>query len=205
MEVNVKTRYLGVMEINSIEIKKMRKKQLYVTNAILLTVLIINFIIIYFNIISFSIFYLILGFILLIQATVSLRKGYSTKSFIPIIERVAIYEKEKMGKEWQKQRKGIWILNYFLSGLFFLQFYLNRNSSLSEFEFDLPLMVSILLLLLGLVNGSMYIHFRKVDKATSELDLKGYTWKSYGISVILGILFTFLIIMFIIFYLFATA
>jgi hypothetical protein len=192
-------RYLRAMEINSFEIKKMRKKQLYVTNAILLTVLIIYFIIIYFNIISFSTFYLILGIIMLIQATVSLRKGYSTKSFIPIIERVAIYEREKMGKEWQKQRKGIWILNYFLSGLFFLQFYLNRNLSLSEYEFDLPFMFIVLLLLLGLMNVSMYIHFRKVDKATSELDLKGYTWKSYGIRIVLVIFFTFLILMVIIF------
>mgnify|MGYP003540645992 CR=1 FL=1 len=95
------------MTINSFEIKKMRRKQLYVTNAILLTVLIIYGIIIYFNFISFSIFYLILGFIMLIQAIVSFRKGYSTKSFIPIIEKVAIYEKEKMGKEWKKQRKSM--------------------------------------------------------------------------------------------------
>lgn len=189
------------MTINSFEIKKMRKKQLYVTNTILLTVLIIYCIIIYFNFISFSMFYLILGFIMLIQATVSLRKGYSTKSFIPIIEKVAVYEKEKMGKEWKKQRKSMWITTYFLSGLFLFQSYLNRNYSASEIEFDLPFMVILILLLLGLMNVSMYIHFRKVDKATSELDLKGYTWKSYGISIILGILSAFLIITVTIFYL----
>ena len=189
------------MTINSFEIKKMRKKQLYVTNAILLTVLIIYCIIIYFNFISFSMFYLILGFIMLIQATVSLRKGYSTKSFIPIFEKIAIYEKEKMGKEWKKQRKSMWITTYFLSGLFLFQSYLNRNYSASEIEFDLPFMVILILLLLGLMNVSMYIHFRKVDKATSELDLKGYTWKSYGISIILGILSAFLIITVTIFYL----
>ena len=78
---------------------------------------------------------------MLIQATVSLRKGYSTKSFIPIFEKVAVYEKEKMGKEWKKQRKSMWILNYFLSALFFFQFYLNRNYSASKIEFDLPFMV----------------------------------------------------------------
>jgi len=146
-------------------------------------------------------FYLILGFIMLIQATVSLRKGYSTKSFIPIFEKIAIYEKEKMGKEWKKQRKSMWITTYFLSGLFLFQSYLNRNYSASEIEFDLPFMVILILLLLGLMNVSMYIHFRKVDKATSELDLKGYTWKSYGISIILGILSAFLIITVTIFYL----
>ena len=189
------------MTINSFEIKKMRKKQLYVINAILLAVLIIYSIIIYFNFISFSIFYLILGFIMLIQATVSLRKGYSTKSVIPIVEKVAIYEKEKMGKEWEKQRKSMWITTYFLSGLFFFQSYLNRNYSASKIEFDLPFMVILILLILGLMNVSMYIQFRKVDKATSELELKGYTWKSYGISIILGILFAFLIFGVMIFYL----
>ena len=188
------------MTINSFEIKKMRRKQLYVTNAILLTVLIIYGIIIYFNFISFSIFYLILGFIMLIQAIVSLRKGYSTKSFIPIIEKVAIYEKEKMGKEWKKQRKSMWILNYFLSGLFFFQSYLHQNYSTSEIEFDLPFMVSLILLIFGLINVSMYIHFRKVDKATTELDLKGYTWKSFGISIILGLLSAFVIVTVTIFY-----
>ena len=193
-------RYLGVMTINSFEIKKMRRKQLYVTNAILLTVLIIYGIIIYFNFISFSIFYLILGFIMLIQAIVSLRKGYSTKSFIPIFEKVAIYEKEKMGKEWKKQRKSMWILNFFLCGLFFFQSYLNQNYSTSEIEFDLPFMVSLILLIFGLINVSMYIHFRKVDKATTELDLKGYTWKSFGISIILGLLSAFVIVTVTIFY-----
>ena len=188
------------MTINSFEIKKMRRKQLYVTNAILLTVLIIYGIIIYFNFISFSIFYLILGFIMLIQAIVSFRKGYSTKSFIPIIEKVAIYEKEKMGKEWKKQRKSMWITGYFLCGLFFFQFYLNLNSSSSEILFDLPFMVILILLLLGLMNVSMYIHFRKVDKATTELDLKGYTWKSFGISIILGLLSAFVIVTVTIFY-----
>ena len=177
----------------------MRKKQLYATNIILLTVIIIWFIILYFQFISFSIFYLILGVIMLIQATVSLRKGYSTKSFIPIFEKVAVYEKEKMGKEWQKQRKGTWIISYFISGLFFLQCYINQNAS--KIELDLPFMVIVLLLLLGLMNVTMYIHFRKVDKATSASDLKGYTWKSYGIGIILGIFFTFLIFIVAIFYL----
>ena len=189
-----------MMTINAFEIKKMRKKQLYVTNAILLTVLIIYGIIIYFNFISFSIFYLIFGFIMVIQATFILRKGYSTNSFIPIFEKVAIYEKEKMGKEWKKQRKSMWILNFFLCGLFFFQFYLNLNSSSSEILFDLPFMVILTLLLLGLMNVSMYIHFRKVDKATTELDLKGYTWKSFGISIILGILSGFVIVTVTIFY-----
>ena len=189
-----------MMTINAFEIKKMRRKQLYVTNAILLTVLIIYCIIIYFNFISFSIFYLILGFIMLIQAIVSFRKGYSTKSFIPIIEKVAIYEKEKMGKEWKKQRKSMWILNFFLCGLFFFQSYLNQNYSTSEIEFDLPFMVSLILLIFGLINVSMYIHFRKVDKATTELDLKGYTWKSFGISIILGLLSAFVIVTVTIFY-----
>ena len=131
---------------------------------------------------------------MLIQATVIWSKGYSTKSFIPIFEKVAIYEKEKMGKEWKKQRKSMWISNYLFSGLFFFQFYLNRNYSASEIEFDLPFMVSLILLLLGLMNVSMYFHFRKVDKATTELDLKGYTWKMFGTSIILGILFAFLIL-----------
>ena len=48
--------------------------------------------------------------------------------------------------------------------------------------------------LLVMINISLIIHFRKVDRSTSELDMKGYTWKSNLIAFAVGIVFALIMV-----------
>jgi amino acid transporter len=71
------------------------------------------------------------------------------------------------------QRKVGYIWNLILSGLMFLQSF----------------MLIMVFFLLVMINISLIIHFRKVDRSTSESDMKGYTWESNLIAVAVGIVF----------------
>lgn len=178
------------------ELSNMRLKQVAVTNGLILTAIITFFIITNVFTITFADFFLVLGALILIQGVFGLIKGDSPKSLIPIFEKIAIYEKQKMGSEWYKQRKVGYIWNLVLSGLMFLQSYWNRDSVDNTFQIDLMFMFIMTFFLLVLINISLIIHFRKVDRSTSELDMKGYTWKSNLIGVAVGIVFA--LIMFVI-------
>jgi hypothetical protein len=178
------------------ELSNMRLKQVAVTNGLILLAMILFFIIINIFTVAFAHFFLAMAVLLLIQSVFGMLKGRSTKSLIPIFEKVAIYEKQKMGMEWYKQRKlsNVWTL--VLSLLLFVQFYLSRDSSGMYFEIDIMFMLILIFFLLMMINISMIIHFRKVDRSISELELKGYTWKSNLVGVIVGIIlgFIFLVI-----------
>ena len=91
--------------MESIELSNMRLKQVAVTNGLILTAMIIFFTITNVFTITFAHFFLVLGVLVLIQGVFGLIKGDSPKSIIPIFEKIAFYEKEKMGSEWYKQRK----------------------------------------------------------------------------------------------------
>ncbi|MFJ8235336.1 hypothetical protein ACIQ34_06235 [Ureibacillus sp. NPDC094379] len=158
------------------------------------------FIIINLFSITFSQFFFVIGVIALFQGVFGLIKGDSTKSFIPSFEKIAIYEKQKMGKEWYKLRKVGYIWQLLLSVLMFLQSYWNRDTSDHIFQFDFQFIGILLIILLAMVNISMLLHFRKVDRSNSIMDMKGYTWKSNLISIAVGIIFTFAIVSITIFY-----
>lgn len=145
-------------------------------------------------------FYLIMTMLMLIQTIVFYKKRDSTKSIFPILEQVAIYEKEKMGKVWVKQRKSAWIWQLLLSGIFFFQYYIGRDMSSDAFDIDLLFMVGMVILLLISFNIILFAHFWKVDRATSASDFKGYTWKWVVFSVVFGLIFTVAFFAFIIFY-----
>ncbi|MGG3801837.1 hypothetical protein [Metabacillus fastidiosus] len=127
-----------------------------------------------------------MGAIILIQAIAGILKGDSTKSFIPIFEKVSNYEKEKMGIEWRRQRKMSYIWNILLSGWMFLQSYWSRDSSdpiLIDFTFKILLIIFII----AIINISLIMHIRKIDRSTSVSDIQGYTWKSTLIDVVVGL------------------
>ena len=174
----------------------MRLKQVAVTNGLILTAMIIFFTIINVFTIAFANFFLVLGVLVFIQGVFGLIRGDSTKSIFPIFEKVAIYEKQKMGSEWYKQRKVGYVWNLILSCLLLLQSYWNRDSTDNVFQIDLMFMFILAFFLLVMINISLIIHFRKVDRSASELDMKGYTWKSNLIAVSVGIVFV--LIMFVI-------
>lgn len=181
------------------ELRNMRVKQIAVSNALLVTAMILFFVGISIFEIRFTHFYFVLGLLMFLQGMMGLLRGDSTTSMIPIFERVAIYEKQKMGKEWYKQRKSSRIASLILSGLLFFQAYLYRNVEVQIFEIDDVLMSTLVFLVLIVANIFFLIHFRKVDRSTSEADMKGYTWKSNLIAVVVGlalgvVLFTFILI-----------
>ncbi|KGR78894.1 hypothetical protein CD29_09475 [Ureibacillus manganicus DSM 26584] len=181
-------------------LRNMRLKQTAVLNGLLLFVMILYFLITNFFIISFSQFFLVLGILVLIQGVFGLVKGDSTKSIFPILEKVAIYEKQKMGKEWYKQRKVSYIWSLVLSCILFLQSFTNRGYTGNVVQLDFKLMIIMTFVFLTMLNISLMIHNRKVDRSVSELDMKGYTWKSNIIAVAIGIVFAFVMIFFTIFY-----
>ncbi|MEC2076378.1 hypothetical protein [Metabacillus fastidiosus] len=169
-----------------IEIKKMRTKQIAVTNGLLLSALIFYFILVSYLHITFTGFFLVMGAIILIQAIASILKGDSTKSFIPIFEKVSNYEKEKMGIEWRRQRKMSSIWNILLSGWMFLQSYWSRDSS-DPILIDVTFTILFIIFITAIINISLITHIRKIDRSTSVSDIKGYTWKSSLVAVVVGL------------------
>lgn len=188
------------MEMEVAEIKKMRMNQLFITNGLLVTTFILYFTIMNVFEITFAQFFLVLAIILLVQSCHGLIKGDSTKSFLPFFEKIAVYEKKKMGNEWYKQRKAGNILNLLLSGLMFLQSYSYQNITGYFSEIDTMFWVIIVLFILVILNIGMMLHFRKVDRSGSELDLKGYTWKANLVGAVIGLVFGLALFAFIIFY-----
>ena len=189
--------------MESTELSNMRLKQVAVTNGLILTAIIIFFIVTNVFTIKFAQFFFVLGVIILIQSIFGFIKGDSTKSFIPIFEKVAIYEKQKMGSEWYKQRKVSYIWNLILSGIMFLQSYWYRDSTDNTFQIEPVLMFIMVFFLLIMVNISLVIHFRKVDRSTSESDMKGFTWQSNLIGVVIGIVFVLIMFVITLFYIFS--
>ncbi|QED46847.1 hypothetical protein [Cytobacillus dafuensis] len=175
--------------MKSTDLRNMRMKQIAFTNGLILTALIIYFVIISNITFSFAHFFLVLGVLQIILGVLGLMKGESTKSIFPIFEQVAIYEKQKMGSEWSKLRRVGYVWNLILGCLLFLLSFLNRNSPDQVLRIELMFMVMIVFFLLVMINIGMIIHFRKVDRSTSELDMKGYTWKSNLVAVVIGIVF----------------
>ncbi|MCY7493885.1 hypothetical protein [Bacillus safensis] len=86
-------------------LKKMRSKQVVTSNLLFGMVILIFFILIQNVEIQFTYFFLCLGIFMLLQGIYGLIKKGSTKSIIPIFEQVAIYEKEKLGKELEERTK----------------------------------------------------------------------------------------------------
>ncbi|MDZ5472877.1 hypothetical protein SM124_14180 [Bacillus sp. 31A1R] len=176
------------------DLKKMRVKQVATTNVLLIMSVTLYFTIISIFNITISQFFFVFGVITLLQAVYTFLKRSSTKSIIPIYEQVAIYEKEKMGKEWKKQRKSNSLWNLFLSGLMFFNFFINRGSTDVMFQFDLGFILILVISVLFMVNLSLFLHIRKVDQARTADDLKGYTKELNVKGVIIGSIFAVVII-----------
>ena len=178
-----------------IAVRNMRLKQIAMTNGFMLGVTILFFVFISFYQISFTPFFFALGIVVFVLAIYGLSKSDSTKSVIPFFEKIAVYEKEKMGKEFKKERRANNVSRLVLSGILFLQAYIYRDLTDLTFEVDFLFMTLMLLFLLVLTNGSLLLRFRKVDRSTSELDMRCYTCKSNLIAVVVGIIFAVIMIM----------
>ncbi|RKQ34665.1 hypothetical protein [Oceanobacillus halophilus] len=185
------------------EIWNMRGRQLIALNILNLVAITIFFLAFRLFNVTLPHFFLFIGIILFIQAICGFIKGDSTKSFLPIFEQVAKYEKEKMGREWMKQRKVGNVGQLLLSGLMFLQYYWNREMAESVImELNFIFIATIFFLLFVLTNLMFVLHVRKVDRSTFQQELKGYTWKSNLIGAGIGASFVLIIVMMTVFYIF---
>ena len=134
-------------------------------------------------------FFLVLGVLVFMQSIFVLIKGDSTKSVIPIFEKIAIYEKQKMGNEWYKEQKTGNVSRLVLSGLMFLQSYMYRDLTKQVVEIDYMFLLVIVFFVLVFMNVSLIIRFKKIDGSNSELDFKNYTRKSNLMGGAFGIYF----------------
>lgn len=178
--------------MNSSEIKKLRVMQLLLLNGTLLFFLSASYILQISTDITFSQMFIFLGIVTLIQSIVGWVKRNSTKSILSVIEQVAIYEKEKMGNEWSKQRTvgSIWTL-LFSSILFFNAYFHSDSGEILKIEPMFLLFLTIAILIM--TNISMVIHSRKVDGAQSPADFTGYSRNSNVRAIIFGACYAILI------------
>ncbi|MDQ0214477.1 hypothetical protein J2S13_000873 [Oikeobacillus pervagus] len=199
MNINGRLEDTGGMQMDPTEIDKMREKQIYIMNGLVISCLTIFFLIVHFFNVTQARFFFVLGVLLLIQVIIGFIKKDSTRSLIPILEKVAIYEKKKMGSEWYKQRKVTYVWNLILSSLMLMQSFWNLGSTHNVFQIKFMFVFIFTIGMLTLVNISLIIHIRKVDGSNSELEMKGYTFKSNIVAVTIGGIFALIVIAMMIF------
>lgn len=179
------------------ELKEMRLKQVLFTNAALVIGLILYYFVVTIVPLAFSQFFAIAGVLILSQGIYGLVKGDNVKSIIPLLTKIAVYEKEKMGREWYRHRKFGYISQLVLGVFMMVQFFLNRGVDASPIEIAPFLMVCISLFILLVLNISLIIQIRKVDNAAPG-DFTGYTERAVFAAIVIGIVFAVVLIVFIV-------
>lgn len=178
-------------------LKKMRTKQIAISNLLAAITMVVFFMLIQISDIRFTHFFLCLGIFMLLQSIYGFIKKGSTKSFIPIFEQIAIYEKGKLGEEWEKEKRMDNIWKMILSGLMFFQSFSFQDVTNPVFDTSPIFLLFLLIMALAIINISMLFRFRKIDRST-EGDLTGYTKESNIIGIALGFLAVIIIFIFIV-------
>ncbi|WP_144533742.1 hypothetical protein [Bacillus pumilus] len=167
-------------------LKKMRTKQIGVSNLFVGLMIIAFFLAIEIFKIQLTHFLFCLGIFMLLQGILGFIKKDTTKSFIPILEQVAIYEKDKLGKEWEKEKRLDHVWKFVLSGMMFIQSFTFQNVDNTFSDVDPALIIFLFLMVLAILNISMLFRFRKIDRST-EGELIGYTKESNMMGIALGL------------------
>ncbi|MBX9974775.1 hypothetical protein [Cytobacillus firmus] len=106
--------------MGSSEIGKLRVRQILLMNGAIIAALGISFAVITFMEIAMFQMFLFLGVLLFVQSLAGFIGRDSESSFIPVLEQIAKYEKEKMGSEWRKHRALGSISSLLVSSIIFL-------------------------------------------------------------------------------------
>ena len=187
----------GVYHMEQAALKKMRTKQIAISNLFVGLMIIVFFMLIQIVKIQLTHFLFCLGILMLIQGILGfIRKG-RTKSFIPIFEKVAIYEKEKLGKEWEKEKRLDHMWKVILSGIMFIQSSTLRNVDNVFDDVNPALIIFLFLMVLVILNISMLFRFRKIDRSTVG-ELTSYTKESNIMAIALGFFMAIVIFIFIV-------
>ncbi|WP_342462958.1 hypothetical protein NST62_12795 [Ureibacillus sp. FSL K6-8385] len=185
------------------EIQKMRMKQLAVMNFLVLAALAVYYICSSVFTIRTSLFYLAFGIYFVIFAVIRLIKTDSTKSMIPLLEKVAKYEKEKLGDEWYRRRKFEAVL-YVILGVLFLFLSFGSGKSAENFfsKPDTLFFIMYTLFFLLMVNILTVLNNQKMDHST-EAELKGFARKWLLVGAAAALAFAIIIFQLILFYVFS--
>ncbi|WP_156499216.1 hypothetical protein [Fictibacillus phosphorivorans] len=182
------------------EIKEMRRKQFMMLNIVIILIMYVVFLLIMLADMTYASLYFLLGVVAFMNGLIGLLKKESTKYLLLIFEKVATYEKKKMGKEWEKQRRLSYFMNISLSIIMFFQVYLHRNSIDKVLQLDWPILLLVTIWILAVVNIGLFFHVRNVDCSSPNL---WYTRKKNLFIISIGIFFVILTVSSFIIYIYA--
>jgi hypothetical protein len=181
--------------VNSVEIKELRKKQFFS----------INFFSISFFVIAGTIIYqlepsrltVLLLLIVFMGAscvfTWGEMEGKEWQRF-SWSRKLMAYEKKKLGREWYKSKRSELISKLFVILLFVLQLFIgNAKESFMPAVMGVQYWVSFLLALILLTNVGLYFRNRKIDRLSTE-ELQGFTKNEYRKATILSIVIAMIMI-----------
>ena len=172
-----------------VTLKKLRKKQFIALNCGSIIGLVFFFLLLYVGI-PLNKMLLFLGIIILIIAIFKNKYiSYIFKIF-PYKEKLFLYEKNKLGREWYRLNKMNNIATVVLGIVSLLQGIISDDAVIS---FDV-LIISIIIspLFLILINCSLYFHIKKIDNAGSS-SFNGYTKKRLVLSILAAIVYVVII------------
>ncbi|QFT89777.1 hypothetical protein FIU87_14030 [Bacillus sp. THAF10] len=179
------------MEENSIG--QLRRKQLLFIN---LALGIIFFIIPVFAVFEIKLFYLTLFslVVLLVTFVEQITKVSFLDKFFPFMKAIEEHEKEKLGiAEHKKQKRVVIISEVVVIFVLMLQVESMYHQAV-VMDFPMAVFILITLLVLGLViNIAHFLRVRKIDRAPSPENLKGYTMKSLAVQISVGVIIGFLL------------
>ncbi|KAB2950793.1 hypothetical protein F9B85_13935 [Heliorestis acidaminivorans] len=189
-----------------VEIRKIRTSQIITINTLFLLFLVTFIPIVTLLKLTTSQYFFITASIILINTLYDFLKNSPTKSIFPILEKVAIYEKEKMGDEWCNSRRRSMFMNLFLGLLFLFQSYFSRHQTAPPFQFDQFnsgfIMISVIFAFI-LLNTGLLMHIRKIDKSETQ-ELRGYTRQKTLLSIVMAVVLVFLMTIVTFLYMFYT-
>lgn len=145
---------------------------------------------------------LVLGIFVLSLSIIKIFKKDSTKSWVPILEQVAIYEKQKMGREWKKQSRVAYYANLIVGIILISQSFLlpDIKDYKPEESGLLFIFIPLIIFFTLFLNIIMYFHIKKVDNAKATSDLRGYTGDSLLIGFVSGLIIAVIFVALTLFY-----
>ncbi|WP_026673751.1 hypothetical protein [Alkalihalobacterium bogoriense] len=181
--------------MDSYSIQELRKKQFLSINLYSITVLVTAGALIFLLEPSRLIVLLLLCFFMAISCLFTWRemdgKEWRRSDWA---RQLVAYEKEKMGKEWFKSKRGELTSKLFLIVLFIFQLSIgNASDPFFPDIIGIEYYVFFLLALIILTNVSLYFRNRKIDRLTT-VELQGFTKREYGKGMVIGIIFAVIVI-----------
>lgn len=181
--------------MDSIQIQELRKKQFVSINLYSITVLVIAGTLIFLLEPSRLMVLSLLCLFMAISCVFTWRemdgKEWRRSDWA---RQLVAYEKEKIGKEWFRSKRGELTSKLFLIALFIFQLALgNASDPFFPDIIGIEYFVFFILAVIVLTNVSLYFRNHKIDRLTT-VELQGFTKREYGKGMVIGIIFAVIVI-----------